>query len=65
MHGVRDGEVRPELLVADGPGQLLEEERIALRLVDDQPGEGITGFRDGQDRPDDGEALVRGQAAER
>ena len=65
VHGVRDGEVRPDLLVAHGPGQLLEEERIAFRLVEDQPGERVAGARGGQDRLDDGEALVRGQAAER
>ena len=39
VHGVRDGQVRAEALVAHGPGQLLEEKRIALRLVEDHAGQ--------------------------
>ena len=65
VHGVWDRETCHESLVADRPSQLLEEERIALGLVEDQPGERVTGVRDGQDRPDDREALVRRQPPER
>ena len=48
-----------------GPGQLLEEERVALGLVEDQLCERVLGVRGGQQRPDDGEAVVRRQLPER
>ena len=65
VHRVGHRERGPASLVADRPRQLLEEEGIALALVEDQLGEGIARRGRGQDRPDDREALVRRQPPQR
>jgi len=52
-------------LLADGPGQLFDEERVALGLRHDELVQGVGRLVRAQQRPDDVQALLGGERLER
>jgi hypothetical protein len=59
LHGIRHGDLRAEVVVLrDGLGELLQEERVPLRPPKDGAGERLRDLFGPQDRTDDGQRVV-------